>query len=157
MLIKWNPPPLGKWKLNTDGASRGAQQLAARGGVIRDHEGNWMHGFTSNLGSCGAMESELWAIWYGLRLAWDRGYRELLVEMDSKEVLSLLTVEEVTVSRQANICFLCKEILKKDWSVSLIHVYREANCVANELAAICLKRSEIFFEFQELQKKFSSY
>lgn len=44
--MKWVKPPLGWFKLNTDGSSNQYRGLA-RGGVIRDAFENWVVGFSS--------------------------------------------------------------------------------------------------------------
>ena len=44
--IKWSPPPLGWFKLNTNGSSLGNPGLAGGGDVIRNHLGEWVGGFS---------------------------------------------------------------------------------------------------------------
>ncbi|CAA7018343.1 unnamed protein product [Microthlaspi erraticum] len=71
-LIGWSPPE-GDWiKLNTDGASRGNPGSAAAGGVLRDAEGQWCGGFAINIGRCSAPLAELWGVYYGLCMAWEK-------------------------------------------------------------------------------------
>ncbi len=48
--VKWTPPPLGWFKLNTDGSSLGNPRLAGGGGVIRNHLGEWVGGFSRAIG-----------------------------------------------------------------------------------------------------------
>jgi hypothetical protein len=48
--IKWVVPPLGWFKLNTDGSSLGNPGLAEGGGIIRNHEGDWVGGFSWAIG-----------------------------------------------------------------------------------------------------------
>jgi hypothetical protein len=48
--IKWVSPPLGCFKLNTDGSSLGNPGLAGGGGVIRNHAGEWVGGFSRAIG-----------------------------------------------------------------------------------------------------------
>ena len=45
-FIKWVSPPLGWFKLNTDGSSLGNPGMARGGGVIRNHVGEWVGGFS---------------------------------------------------------------------------------------------------------------
>jgi len=58
ILVGWNVPSEGWLKLNTDGASR----------VLRDREGEWLGGFSLNIGRCTAPVAELWGVYYGLFL-----------------------------------------------------------------------------------------
>lgn len=46
VFVKWMKPPLGWFKLNTDGSSVQQRKVAGGGGVIRDGFGNWVVGFS---------------------------------------------------------------------------------------------------------------
>lgn len=70
--IGWIPPTGGWLKLNTDGASRGNPGLATSGGVLRDEDGRWCGGFAVNIGRCSAPLAELWGVYYGLYVAWEK-------------------------------------------------------------------------------------
>ena len=48
--IKWSPPPLGWFKLNTDGSFLGNPGLAGGGDVIQNHLGEWVGGFSRAIG-----------------------------------------------------------------------------------------------------------
>ena len=50
VTVRWNKPPHGWFKLNTDGASMGNPGKAGRGGLTRDSSGNWVKGFSRSLG-----------------------------------------------------------------------------------------------------------
>ncbi|KAH1066450.1 hypothetical protein J1N35_031437 [Gossypium stocksii] len=57
-----NPGPLIKdgWVfLNTNGSVRSDERYAAAGGLLCDHEGNLIVGFSSYLGSCEVIDAEL--------------------------------------------------------------------------------------------------
>ena len=49
--VRWNKPPVGWFKLNTDGASMGNPGKAGGGGLIRDSAGFWVKGFSRSLGT----------------------------------------------------------------------------------------------------------
>ena len=49
--IGWSFPTWPWCKLNSDGACK-ATSVAAAGGLIRDHNGQWVAGFGMNLGTC---------------------------------------------------------------------------------------------------------
>ncbi|MBA0871854.1 hypothetical protein Goshw_000613 [Gossypium schwendimanii] len=57
--------------------------FAAVGGLLRDHNGNWIVGFTRYLGNCEVIDSELWGILDGLRIALDRGYQKVIIRTDN--------------------------------------------------------------------------
>ncbi|CAA7040260.1 unnamed protein product [Microthlaspi erraticum] len=95
-LISWLPPLVTWMKLNTDGASRGNPGLATAGGVIRDGDGQWHGGFSLNIGRCTAPMAELWGVYYGLCIAWEKGVSRLEVEVDSSLVVGFLQTGSVT-------------------------------------------------------------
>ncbi|KAG7536806.1 Ribonuclease H domain [Arabidopsis suecica] len=133
-LISWSPPR-GEWfKLNTDGASRGNPGLATAGGVVRDGEGNWCCGFGLNIGICSAPLAELWGVYYGLYIAWERGITRLELEVDSEIVVGFLQKGIEDSHPLSFLVHLCYGFLSKDWIVRICHVYREANRLADGLA-----------------------
>ncbi|KAH9770764.1 putative ribonuclease H protein [Citrus sinensis] len=71
--IRWAPLPWPFLCLNTDGARKGNGEASA-GGLLRDCHGNFIHGFSANLGVCSVAKAELWGVLHGLRMAWDLGY-----------------------------------------------------------------------------------
>ena len=62
------------------------------------------------------------------------------LESDSKVVVGLINEESVRVNRNYNIIMQIKGMLGRDWEVTTVHVYREANCVADWLANYGLTR-----------------
>ncbi|CAA7057593.1 unnamed protein product [Microthlaspi erraticum] len=90
-LISWTPLLVGWTKLNTDGASHGNPGAATAGGVLRNGDGQWCGGFALNIGRCTAPWAELWGVYYGLCIAWEKQVRRLEVEIDSSMVVGFLT------------------------------------------------------------------
>jgi ribonuclease HI len=138
--VGWKYPQEERIKLNVDGCSKGNPGVAGAGGVIRDHLGAWIGGFARNIGICSSVNAELWAVYVGLQLAWDRGFRKVDLESDSKVVVGLINGDSVRVDRNYNIIMQIKGMLGRDWEVTTYHVYREANCVADWLANYGLTR-----------------
>ncbi|KAK8993212.1 hypothetical protein V6N11_033315 [Hibiscus sabdariffa] len=62
----------------------------AIGGLLRDHSGSWISGFQKSVGKCSVIQAELWAIYTGLIYAWDQGLSLLLVQSNSKDVVTML-------------------------------------------------------------------
>lgn len=50
LLLAWDPPEVGKFKLNVDGSRKITSGCIGAGGVIRDFHGDWISGFAVNLG-----------------------------------------------------------------------------------------------------------
>ena len=49
-LIRWQAPPYPYLKLNTDGNALDNPSLAGVGGVLRNHQGRWILGFSAQVG-----------------------------------------------------------------------------------------------------------
>ncbi|EOY02369.1 Kinase superfamily protein isoform 5 [Theobroma cacao] len=79
VLIGWRAPQAGWVCLNTDGAYKKSIDEASAGGVIRNAEGEWRTGFVAKLGLCSAYRAELRGVLHGLRLAWDSGFKKVMV------------------------------------------------------------------------------
>lgn len=135
-MVGWKPPRVGWMKLNTDGSSRGNPGPATAGGVLRNGEGDWCGGFAFNIGRCGATLAELWGVYYGLVMAWERGIRRLELEVDSAEVVEFLKTGIGEAHPLSFLVRMCHGFLRKDWEVHVVHVYREANRLADGLAAL---------------------
>ncbi|KAE8696204.1 hypothetical protein F3Y22_tig00110676pilonHSYRG00210 [Hibiscus syriacus] len=73
----WRAPVSGTLKLNTDGSAHPTTMEAGCGGVIRNSSGEWISGFSRNIGRCSAYLAELWGVLDGLEVAWSLGVRRL--------------------------------------------------------------------------------
>lgn len=49
-------------------------------GIIKNEHGDWIAGFMVNLGNCIVEVAELWVALHGLRLAWESGARQTIIE-----------------------------------------------------------------------------
>ncbi|CAA7016120.1 unnamed protein product [Microthlaspi erraticum] len=133
-MIGWTPANEGWFKLNTDGASRGNPRLATTGGVIQNNYGEWCGGFALNIGRCTATLAELWGVYYGLVIAWEKRIMKLEVEVDSELVVGFLKTGIGPSHPLSFLVRLCHGSLKRDWEVRISHVYRETNRLADGLA-----------------------
>ncbi|KAJ1412309.1 Ribonuclease H-like superfamily, partial [Sesbania bispinosa] len=88
--LKWEPPPSGWVKVNSDGAFSHTCSIGACGGVVRDDWGHFMVGFAQNLRYCSILETELWGILRSLRIVHQRGWRKVIVEADSSQVVRFI-------------------------------------------------------------------
>lgn len=119
-----------------DGMSKDDDYAAGCGGVVQDSSGRWLCGYMLNLGSMDPLPAEIWSIWKGLKLLWGRGFWRVALESDLKEALN-----RIFSRKPSNLDPLIHEIhglLNNDWEVTLNHNLREANVVANWLAASAL-------------------
>lgn len=63
------------------------------------------------------------------------------------EVYFFLTSSGGSIISRSNIYFMCRELFQRSWSVSVSHIYREANSVVDDLASIGLKLSCNYYKF----------
>ena len=81
--IRWERPPLGWMKLNTDGSWLGGAERAGCGGIVRDDQGEWVAGFSRHIGSTNSFTAEMWGLREGLILCCNLNIESLVVELDA--------------------------------------------------------------------------
>lgn len=81
ILVGWKPPSEDWVKANADGASKGNPGQAGAG-IIRDYCVKWLVGLMANVGICTSVRAELWAAKETLELAWNLGFRKVILEVD---------------------------------------------------------------------------
>ena len=121
-------------KVNTDESRINVTGISGAGGVLRDSNGAWIQGFSVNLGASSILEAELWGIFWGLKLAWDYGYRDVEIECDSVVAVTFLTSATVSTHPLYNIISCCKMEIHDHWRCIIEHIYREQNEAADTLA-----------------------
>ena len=87
-FVSWLRPLSGVVKLTMNGCFRGNPGMAASGGILRDHRGEFLAAFGSFLGHQPILYAELMAVYEGLDLAIQLGHSVLKVESDSTTVVS---------------------------------------------------------------------
>ncbi|CAN1121084.1 Putative ribonuclease H protein At1g65750 [Linum perenne] len=88
--VTWMPPPPEWLTLNSDGSVIPETERAAAGGLFRDADGRCLAAFSMNLGICSITRAELRGAMTGLQIAWDRGFRRIIVQLDSRVAVQLL-------------------------------------------------------------------
>ncbi|QHO25231.1 Putative ribonuclease H protein [Arachis hypogaea] len=133
-IIRWVRPNGEYIKLNVDGSWFAHRSNAACGGVFRDSAGRYLIGFAGNLGNCSIMHAELWAIVHGLTIAITHGYQNLMVESDSVAAINFIKNGSSSGHHCAPLIQDVRVLTERLKKVSWIHVFREANTVADQLA-----------------------
>jgi ribonuclease HI len=134
LLLNGFSPPLGWFKLNTDGSSLGNPGLAGGGGVIRNHVGDWVGGFSRAIGFTTSVQAELRALKDGLLLAIDLEILNLEIEMDSLVAVELINSITTPNAFLSTIVTDCRYLMERFELCSLKHIFREANGCADLLA-----------------------
>lgn len=142
VLVSWKPAVDGWVTVNTDGASKAGGGISGCGGLVRDHHGRWLGGFTRFIGETHAYIAELWGALEGLLLAWTKGYRHVELQLDSKVVVSQLTGNGSGTMMGRGLVHRLQQMLQRQWQVKILHIYREANMVADGLACIACEGGE---------------
>jgi len=131
----------GKFKLNTDGSSRGNPGKAGYGGVIRDDCGCWILGFYGRLEDCSSLEAELWGIFRGLELVQSQSMEALEVDSDSTTAITMINEGDSAHSPHAVLIQECKALMANT-GCTLRHILREGNKVADKLANLGVDQDE---------------
>ena len=107
---------MGWLKLNLDAAYKDKGNIAT-GGVLRDWTSHWVQGYHRKLRIGSVVLVELLGILDGLKLAWEFGYRQVWIEIDSTEALEL--IEHGCLRNNPNYLLMeaIKDILSRDWSI----------------------------------------
>jgi len=59
IVAGWEKPPMGWAKLNSNGSAFGNTGRSRGGGIIRDHDGQWLKGYARPLGCTNSCMAEL--------------------------------------------------------------------------------------------------
>ena len=131
--VRWTPPMQDWVKLNVDGAFSRTHGLGC-GGLLRRSDGSFVEGFMFHPNQGDSLTAELWALVLGLKLAWQRGYRKVIVETDASEIIHLL--ERKDISQHADFILIqeAKSYMCRTWDLELVHISRTTNTVADALA-----------------------
>ncbi|CAN1148547.1 Putative ribonuclease H protein At1g65750 [Linum perenne] len=109
---------------------------AAAGGLVRDANGRCLGAFTANLGTCSITRAEMRGAVLGLKLAWELDKRKVVLQVDSLAAIHLLQEKEDPLHQHAMEVYDFRELLSREWEVSVRHTYREGNHAADFLAGI---------------------
>lgn len=146
ICIRWQKPPHDVLKINVDGSYNNTSNLMYTGGLIRDSQGEWRSGFSTIDGTGDSLLAELLAIKHGLTHAWNEGARVVICESDSSEVVKLLTEQPHDLSFHSHGIVITNilAIIRRDWSLKIEHVLREANVCAYYLARNVVHQSALW-------------
>lgn len=137
----WEKPGEGTVKINFDGTIDHAASKASCGGIIRDHTGSWLGGFTNNLGYCSPVQAEVWALLRSIQLATQMGFKKVIFEGDSCEVINGMASDPVSNQVVCNILRACRKEARSIESWSMVAVTREVNKAADHLARMSARFS----------------
>lgn len=89
---------------------------------------------------------EGWVVLEGLKWAWRKGIRELVVQCDACKVVELIREDKDVRGLMRDIIMDGRKWATKEWSVEFKHVLREQNEVADTLARIVIRNDNQWVE-----------
>ncbi|XP_069150536.1 uncharacterized protein [Solanum lycopersicum] len=134
IMVSWNKPQEGIYKLNTDGSALPNSGKIGGGGILRDHKGNLHYAFSIPFGLGTNNIAEIEAARYGLHWCEQHGYRNIILEVDS-EILCKWISNTISIPwRYQHTLQQIQDIGRKLDHFECRHVYREANGTADMLS-----------------------
>ncbi|CAN1176738.1 Putative ribonuclease H protein At1g65750 [Linum perenne] len=132
--IRWMAGPSNCITINTDGSVIQPHSHAAAGGILLTWLGRPVSTFAANLGLCSIMRAELRAAQFGLMIAWDLGYKKVHLQLDSLAAVTAILGNQEEDSRHGRTLEAITELRSRNWDVTISHIFREGNRVADLLA-----------------------
>ncbi|CAN1778990.1 Putative ribonuclease H protein At1g65750, partial [Linum perenne] len=120
--------------LNSDGSVIQDRSSAAAGIVLRSHSGRINYAAATNLGNCSITRAELRGAVEGMAIAWNLGIRKLEIQLDSTAAINIL-LQSHNGHQHSSLAARFQRLRERDWETKIVHVYREANHLADCLAA----------------------
>ena len=88
--ISWQTPLMRWVKLNTDGAAKGTPGEASSARLFCNALGQWIRGFAFCIGIDFVLTAEFKAILSGLQIAWECGFKHLIIDCDSLTAIFMI-------------------------------------------------------------------
>ncbi|MCH79341.1 ribonuclease H protein, partial [Trifolium medium] len=127
IFIGWKQPQEGWFKLNCDGAHKSSIHLSGCGGLLRNNNGICVSSFARKIGSCDALQAEVWGMYIEMDLARRRGITHIQVESDSKVLVDMVTGNCKVNGRIPTLIKRVRALKNLDWHIQINHIWREGN------------------------------
>ena len=150
VVVTWTKPPAQRYKLNTDASVVNGR--ASGGGILRYSDGRLVFTFYKEFGEKGVLQAEALVALEGLQVCAGKGIREVLVEVDSAVLVSLVKSSAIG---GWSYCILLRRIRRLLDQVSVLfeHIFRETNMVADRIAALHGYPSMVFDSPHQLSRE----
>ena len=80
---------------------------------MRDCSGKWQFGFGMNIGFGSVTTAELWGLFQGLNITWDRSICYLIAKMDSQCVSQLISSTSLMPDAYFSLITAIKELMNR--------------------------------------------
>ena len=88
--VRWEKPQRGWVRLNTDGSALGNLGRAGCGSIIPNEHGDWLGGFSRNIGVTTSFIAELWALRDGLILCHNLNFHAIVIHTDAQAIVEAI-------------------------------------------------------------------
>ncbi|XP_057841590.1 uncharacterized protein LOC131051202 [Cryptomeria japonica] len=132
--IRWKAPPMDWTKLNFDSASKGNPGESNIEAIIRDEQGNILHGLFGGIGVATNNEPKICALEVGLCLCIRQGLSRIIIVGDSHIIINGISWSILHNWKLNKWVPMINEHLITIESYKIGHVYREGNQVVDYLA-----------------------
>lgn len=131
--LRWSKPSPDRFKLITDGCSKGNLGSSGGGGNLRDDNGQLVLAYAEYYGECSNNVAESKAILYGIQWCITNGFKNVDIESDSMIIINMINDQNKINQHILHITSRINN-LKKQGNFKFQHCYREVNNLADYLA-----------------------
>lgn len=136
-IHRWQPPQVGKFKVNVDASVFAGQNSFAVGMVLRNWQGHYISGKTMRFAdNVKVMEAEMVGILETLTWLEVLPAPEVIIESDSLMAVNAINKDHTNLLEQGNMVQHCRTLMRERGGVSLEFVRKRANKVAHKMARI---------------------
>jgi len=146
--IRWEKPPAGWMKLNTDYSVCGNPSVVGCGGVIRNDRGLWIGGFSRCIEVTNSFIAELWGLREGLMLCCNLNIVSVIVELDARSIVDAISNDQYVNNVISPILDNCRWLISRFHRILFKHCYREANRCADSLARMSISQEAEFVSYE---------
>jgi ribonuclease HI len=105
----------------------GFPQTAGFGGLIRNSVGFFLGGFYGVASQASILYAEIMAMLHGLELCWDKGFKQVICLSDSLQTVTVVKEGVPPYHKFANEITSIHQLLPRDWTIVINHMFREGN------------------------------
>lgn len=91
--------------------------------MLRDSKGDKVWGFKVKIGIVGSFMAEPWSLREGLRISRDKGFQNIVLEVDLKSVVDVLTGGADEEDWACNLVDDCKFMIESLCQVKIVHMF----------------------------------
>lgn len=124
--------------VHVDGSFCPRTQAAGCGGLLHSRVGEILEAFVCSVPGASSFAAEVWGCIWGLRRAWEKGYKKVMLFCDASELLDWIDTEEVDLHVDNQLLRVLRELMDRCWEVQVVLIRREENEAADALAKYAL-------------------